>query len=276
MKDPHVDSKHLTQTAYNNANKIDLRNEIQEDYGDHPIPWFEWIFRWLDLSEQANILELGCGSGAFWQKNRARVPAGWNIALSDLSSQMVQTAKKNLNGLSQNLAYTCFDSQSLPFADNHFDAVLAVGQLDYLPSLTQALGEAWRVLRPSGQFLASAGGANHLNELQTLVQPFVPPQKAEVIGGEEDRFGLENGQQKLDSVFQAVERHDYQTFMTFHQTQPVLDYVFSETEFISSMNAQELGAFVHKVKRHIAERGELKVTIEKGVFLARKKPVRQR
>ena len=36
------------------------------------------------------------------------------------------------------------------------------------------------------------------------------------------------------------------------------------------MNLEQLSAFVHKIKRRLAEQGAFDVTIEKGVFVAKK------
>ena len=270
MQDPHVDRRQVTESEYNDANKLDLRNEIQERYSSHPIPWFQWVFGWLKLPAEARILELGCGSGALWQKNHARVPAGWKMVLSDLSMQMVKTARSGVRDLQLNFEFAIFDSQALPFAGESFDAVLAIGLLDYLPNLQKALSEVRRVLRPAGQIFASAGSRQHLHELQNLLRPYVARERAQVIGGEEARFGLENGEQSLAPFFRDLTRHDYQSSMTFHEAQPILNYVFSESEIISSMNLAQVSSFTHKVKGYIAKHGEFSVTVDKGLFTARK------
>ena len=269
--DPRTDQKHLKDSSYSDPNKLNLRNEIQEEYGNHPVPWFEWVFNLLDLTESSRILELGCGTGTLWQENNARVPSGWEIAMSDSALSMVQVSRANLLPLRRGWSFTSLDGQVLPFRDESFDAVLAVGLLDQVSDLNQALGEAWRVLRPSGQLIATAGGKGHLQEFENMLRPFIPVDIAHKIGGNEEHFGLENGERLLSPFFEEVVRHDYRDRMTFTHLQPILDYVLSEQEIVWSIPLDKLGLFVNRIKSDLQRRGEIEVTVRKGMFIARKK-----
>lgn len=269
MKRDSLQRVHQESQA-NEANKIDLRNEIQEQYGKHPAPWFSWVFDALDLPAGSRILELGCGTGQLWQDNRARIPAGWKISLADTDQDMLYKARANLKGVRRAKTFIQVDGQAIPCAPESFKAVLAVGVLDLLPDLRQALGDIWRVLRPGGLFIATAGGRGHLKELEDLLRPFLPPETAQIIGGQEKRFGLENGEQLLAPFFEGITRRDYRDRMVFQQLQPVLDYVFSEQQVLWSLPLNRLGEFVQQIKREIAQKGAFRVTVRKGVFIARK------
>jgi ubiquinone/menaquinone biosynthesis C-methylase UbiE len=115
------------------------------------------------------------------------------MTLTDPVTGIIQDARTRLADLPNNVRFLNADCQALPYPSEHFDAVLAIGVLDLLPNLDQALAEIWRVLGPSGLFLASAGGKGHLEELEALLKPFIPDDQAELLGGDESRFGLENG-----------------------------------------------------------------------------------
>jgi ubiquinone/menaquinone biosynthesis C-methylase UbiE len=253
------------------ANKIDMRNEIQEQYGKQAIPWFCWVFDALDLPKGSRLLELGSGTGTFWQENKARMPAGWKILLTDQDADMVQSAKANLAAFRRKFRFTRTDSQAIPFPSESFDAVLAIGLLDLVPDLQQALSEIWRVLRPSGTFIATAGGKGHLQEMEELLRVFIPAQQAEQLGGSEERFGLENGEGLLAPFFEDIVRRGYNDRMVFTELQPILNYMFSERGIIWSMPLDKLGVFVHQVKLKLAQKGSLEVTVRKGLFTARKK-----
>jgi ubiquinone/menaquinone biosynthesis C-methylase UbiE len=267
----HADQKRLTDTKYEDANKLDLRNEIQDEYGSHPAPWFQWLFSYLDLPENARILEIGCGSGMLWQENKGHISSGWKCFLSDLSHIMVKVSQNNLEEVPAAAGFLSLDSQTIPFPSESFDAVLAIGVLDQIPNLEKALSETWRVLRPSGQFFASAGGYHHLLEMREMLKPFVSEEQAELLGGNDQRFGLENGKKQLQSHFEEVLRHDYLDRLRFAELQPILDYVLSEEAVVWDMKLNHLSQFVHLIKEQLKEEGHVGVAVQKCLFVARKK-----
>jgi ubiquinone/menaquinone biosynthesis C-methylase UbiE len=186
---------------------------------------------------------------------------------------MVQRARTNLKGARPRPRMRRFlevNCQALPFISERFDTVLAIGLLDLVPDLDRALNEARRVLRPDGQFIATAGGKGHLQELETLLQPFLPDKIVQCLGGQEDRFGLDNGEQLLSPYFKKIVRRDYNDQLVFTELSPVLDYILSEQEIAWSMPLSRLDEFFHHVKRELAQSGQIAVTVRKGVFVARK------
>jgi SAM-dependent methyltransferase len=218
------------------------------------------------------VLELGCGTGAFWLENRARIPQGWQIWLSDQSMNMVNSARSSL-AKKRKVRCLLDDAQSLPFPDESFDTLLAIGLLDLVANLPQALQEASRVLRPGGVFIASAGGKGHLHELEELLRPFLDPGMADQLGGNEKQFGLENGEDLLAPYFDTVECHVYADTLVFHDPQPVLDYIFSEQNIVLTMTLSGLAKLFQQIKCRLARDGSIRVTVRKGIFIARKKAV---
>ena len=272
--DVYTEKRQDKQSFFKDTHKIDLRNEIQQKLGSQPVAWFPWLFQILDLPGQCRVLELGCGTGSFWKENREKVRPGWNVLLSDLEPEMVRRAHSDLTEMKNPMQFLTVDSQTLPFPDESFDAVIAIGVLDLVPDLQQTLGEIRRVLRSSGVFLTTAGGKGHLQELEGMLQPFLPAGQAELLGGREDRFGLENGARLLSPYFQEVARHDYNDRLAFPSMQIVLDYVLSEQAVIWHMTLNKLAGFVQRIKKVLAQDGMVHVTVRKGAFLARKKITR--
>jgi ubiquinone/menaquinone biosynthesis C-methylase UbiE len=273
MKDSHVDQKKLRQSDYNNAFKIDLRNEIQDSFGTNPTPWFQCVFNHIGMDKHAAVLDLGCGSGQFWQQNKERISPYLQLTMADLSHGMVQDARQRLERTYAGPEFAVSDGQALTFLNDSFEIVLAIGVLDHVPNVNQTLGEIWRVLRPSGLLVASAGGHNHLAELRALLRPFLPRETADLLGGAEERFGLENGERLLSAQFEEVTRLNYSDRLVFDQPQPILDYIFSETEILQSMRIDQLGELIHQLRHILNKQGVLKMTVRKGLFLARKKVV---
>lgn len=263
--------KSKVESEFKDASKLDLRNEIQEQYGVKQKPWFSWVFDALKFNHHSRVLELGSGSGALWDENLERIPGKWEIFLTDPSTAMLERARESLHNNHRKTHFLGVDGQTLPFIDESFDAVIAIGVLDLLPQLDHSLREIHRVLKPSGVFVTTAGGKGHLQELESLVSPYIPAQKAKDIGGDERKFGLENGKDWLSCCFEKIVRHHYEDQMVFPELEPVLKYLLSETVVESSINLEQLSELVEQINQLLARDGSIRVSVRKGVFTARKK-----
>jgi SAM-dependent methyltransferase len=93
------------------------------------------------------VVELGFGSGLnvpFYPGSVARVAAvepadlGWKLADKRVGASRVPVERSGLDG------------QSLPFADDSFDAALSTWTLCTIPDVAAALREVRRVLKPGG------------------------------------------------------------------------------------------------------------------------------
>jgi ubiquinone/menaquinone biosynthesis C-methylase UbiE len=281
--DSHINQRHpdgkptkaIPDNSYHDTNKIDLRNEIQEEYRSDAVAWPVWVFSSLHLPENSHVLEIGCGTGEFWQENATHLPESWKTFISDYALNLVQKAKTNLSSIHRGTSFFNLDGLALPFRKASVDAVLAIGLLDLVPDLTQVLSEAWRVLKPSGQLIATAGGPGHLKELEDLLRPYLPPGVVETLGGNEERFGLENGEEVLARFFVNVSRHNYSDQLVFTELEPILDYVLSEQAIAWSIPLSHLGDFVQRIKHSLSQNGKITVTVRKGLFVARKKVIRE-
>ncbi|WP_367155213.1 class I SAM-dependent methyltransferase [Methylomonas sp. HYX-M1] len=135
--------------------------EIRQRY-DRLAPWFDsleglvegLIFRrfrkrlW-DQVRGEHVLEVGVGTG----KNFAFYPADARMTAIDFSPKMLAQAqrKKMRNNLDVHL--DLMDVQSLAYADNCFDTVIASFVFCSVPKPRKGLKELHRVLKPGGQLL---------------------------------------------------------------------------------------------------------------------------
>lgn len=263
--DEQQDKSFLVEEAYDDAAALNTRDHIQEHYGTHPLPWYDWVWSHLHLRPGMRWLDLGCGPAHLWWRRRGWLPPESYILLTDLSAGMVATAKHNLDGVSAALEFTVADSETLPAASHSVDAVIALGLLDHLPHLTVSLREIRRVLRPHGFLYASCGGRRHLQELEGLVQPFVPEPS---YGGDPEAFGLENGTLRLAPFFRHVARYDYEDQLVFREVEPLFAYVCSEAATGTNLHGASAAAFRDHVERLLAEEGPIRITRHKGLFAA--------
>jgi ubiquinone/menaquinone biosynthesis C-methylase UbiE len=96
---------------------------------------------------EGDVVEIGFGSGLnvpFYPEAVKRVAAvepadvGWKLAEKRLQTTRVPVERSGLDG------------QSLPFADNSYDAALSTWTLCTIPDVATALSEVRRVLKPGG------------------------------------------------------------------------------------------------------------------------------
>jgi len=98
-----------------------------------------------EVSARMSVLDIGSGPGyvAGAVKQRGAVPTGL-----DFSNQMVLIAQNMFPGIE----FREGDAQTLPFADESFDRVVANFALLHLSDPGRACAEACRVLKPRGRF----------------------------------------------------------------------------------------------------------------------------
>ena len=124
-----------------------LFDELAEDYENmradldwSPFPHIEKAFEHQDL-RGLEILDAGCGTGEAtrWFANHGAKPYGL-----DISPEMCWIAAER----SENIPYLNHDlSEKLPFNDDRFDAVVALGCLEYLENIEFTIDEFVRVLK---------------------------------------------------------------------------------------------------------------------------------
>lgn len=94
-----------------------------------------------------DILDIGCGGGALVRALAAR---GARVTGVEISAEQLTSALAH--GEASGVRYLIGRAQSLPLEDATIDVAVYMRALHHvpLPALTQALGEARRVLRPGG------------------------------------------------------------------------------------------------------------------------------
>ncbi len=188
-----TDRQYLTTEQYKDAGNLNTRLEIHRRFSANSYGWFNWIFDTLvKLAADANVLELGSGSGALWSHVSDRIPVRWNITLSDLSDGMLDEAWRNLVVTGRNFKFEQIDAQSIPYEDDTFDIVIANHMLYHVPDRLKALAEIKRVMKKGGCLIATTVGEFHMKEITEWLRhadkdqdfsPFVLPFTLENGGG---------------------------------------------------------------------------------------------
>jgi ubiquinone/menaquinone biosynthesis C-methylase UbiE len=144
-----VSSAHLNKAA----KRFD---DWASDYGEDRIsPWFKYhqelaISR-LNLTAGNNFLDVGCGTGWAVKEASKRIGDGnaWGI---DISPKMISKAKLQFEELS-NVEFGIASSDSLPFYDETFDAVICTCSFHHYEYPIKVLCEFKRVMKNDGKLV---------------------------------------------------------------------------------------------------------------------------
>ena len=265
--EPSISQDYLLTTQYKNDQNLRARIRLHELFSVNTSDWQCWVFDRFVLPEQARVLEIGCGPGELWLRNLARIPAGWEITLSDFSPGMLEQAQDNLQQSDHPFAYAQIDAQAIPHANGYFDAVIANHMLYHVPDRAKALAEMRRVLKPGGRFYAATNGKDHMREIKDLVLQFDPDAGGLWKSFATGSFRLENGSALIAQSFDHVTLHIYEDGLKVTKAEPLVDYVLS-TPVGMAFDAEKVSRFTAFVQQQIDERGALHITKATGLFEA--------
>jgi ubiquinone/menaquinone biosynthesis C-methylase UbiE len=259
------DQEFLLTDQYKDASNLDARFQLHRGFSTNKYGLQRWVFDQFNLPPVCRILDLGCGPARLWVENLDRIPAGWDITLTDFSSGMVEQAQENLGDCGRPFAFELVDAQSIPYDDASFDAVIANHMLYHVPDRTKALAEMQRVLQPGGRFYTSTVGETHTRELFEIVSRFDPEGK---FLHEVPSFTLENGAMQLAPWFSEITLHRYEDDLVITEAGPLIAYIMSMVEAKSVFTDDKLGQLIAYAKGEIAAHGAIHITKDTGMFEA--------
>ncbi|MFT3892243.1 MAG: methyltransferase domain-containing protein [Anaerolineales bacterium] len=252
-----TDQQYLKTDQYKDASNLTARATIHDRFSTNKYGWFNWVFDALKkLPPNARILELGSGSGLLWNAIGDRIPAGWDITLSDLSSGMLDSAWRNLVVLGRAFQFKEIDAQSIPFADETFDAVIANHMLYHVPDRAKAFTQIKRVLKSGGYFFAATNGENHMREMTDWFRRI---QSEHVWGKPIAGFMLENGAEQLAQFFRSVSLSRYEDSLQVTELEPLMDYIRSMMR-ADELSEEELAKVQAELEKELKEKGRIFIT----------------
>lgn len=259
------DQRYLREVQYGDGAKLDARSLLHLTYGTSSVPLAAFEAALIDWSADWHVLEIGCGTGRFWESDG--IPRSAALTLSDLSPGMVReaAARAKASGFGDVAGREC-DVQSLPFADGTFDVLVANHMLYHVPDPKRGVTELARVMRPDGVLLAATNGYGHMREVNEAI--------AEVFGNMVDTreglyevFGIDTGEALLRTQFASVVWHAFDNDLVVDDPAAVVAYGLSFPPGESATDEQR-DMFAHAVRRRFVD-GELKIHTRAGVFVAR-------
>jgi len=176
-------------------------DKIRQRY-DRLAPWFDslegflegLIFRrlrkrlWAQVQGE-HVLEVGVGTG----KNFEFYPDRARMTAIDFSPKMLEQAKRKRERKQLDVHLDLMDVQSLAYADNSFDTVIASFVFCSVPQPRKGLKEIYRVLKPGGQLLLLEHVLSS-NKLMSRLMNLLNPLIVRLVGSNINRQTVKNVQ----------------------------------------------------------------------------------
>jgi ubiquinone/menaquinone biosynthesis C-methylase UbiE len=134
-----------------------------DHFDDEPLSFWDRIGRRtverLALPPDGNVLDVGCGTGASALPAAQAVGPNGLVIGVDLSARLLDRARDKAKALGRsNVEFLCADMTSLGYPDGHFDAVVSVFSIFFVPDMEGLVRELWRMVRPGGKLAVTTWG----------------------------------------------------------------------------------------------------------------------
>ena len=122
----------------------------------------------LGLRAGDRVLDVCCGSGASAIPAAETVGPSGSVVGIDLSEKLLELARAKARAHRlQNVAFRAGDMVDPRVPDSHFDAVVCVFGIFFVPDMPAAVRALWRALRPGGRLAITTWGPRFLEPANT-------------------------------------------------------------------------------------------------------------
>ena len=253
---------------YKSDKNLNLRSNLHS-YNINKVDWDIWCFSQMNFIKNGRILELGCGPGKLWYKNKDKIDKSLNITLSDFSKSMLKIAKDRLKDIEHNFIYKEINAEDIPYEDESFDVVIAQHMIYFVPDIEKAIREIKRVLVQGGTFYVTANSCDSMAELNELAEKFAPNGGLNT-NGFSSRFDLEHGKEILKKYFKEVDVEILEGKIIVDDAKPVVSYKASTIQGSSILVGETKREFTKYLENYIKENGNISITTKTCIFKAKK------
>ena len=142
---------------------------------DQQAPTYQEALRRVGLASGDDVLDIGCGVGAFL----SLVAEGGGRPFGvDASQALLELARERVPEADLRVG----DMEALPYADDSFDLVTGFNSFFFANDIVAAVREAGRVAKPGAPVVIQVWGPHERNDLEAMkeiVRPFMPPRPAD-------------------------------------------------------------------------------------------------
>lgn len=253
---------------YKNDKNLNARKNLHS-YNINKIDWDKWCYKQIDFKKNSRVLEIGCGTGKLWEKNKEDIDETLDITVSDFSKNMLKIAKQKLKAIDRKFNFQEINAENIPYDDNTFDIVIAEHMIYLVPNMEQALSEIKRVLVPGGVFYVTSNSNESMKELNELVNDF-DSNSGLNSNGYSTRFELENGKEILKKYFNKVDVEILDGKIIVDNPKPIVEYKASTIQGASILVGEKKKEFTKYIQDYIDKNKQISITTKTCMFKAYK------
>lgn len=174
----------------NVASKYDVMNDVMS-VGVHRL-WKDAMMDWLAPRDGQRLLDVAGGTGDIAFRFLKRAPGASAVVLDMTESMLIEGRKRaEAEAMADRLDWVTGDAMALPFEDNAFDVYTISFGIRNVTRITDALSEAYRVLRPGGRLMVlefSQLPNDGLQKLYDLYSFNVIPRMGQLVANDRDSY----------------------------------------------------------------------------------------
>jgi arsenite methyltransferase len=219
------------------------------------------------------VLDVGSGPGFVVERIGELVGASGAVCGIDISDPLLSVAREHC-AHQQWVEFRHANATDLPFPDGSFDAVISTQVLEYVPDVDTALSEIHRVVRPGGRVvlvgtdwdsIVWASPDRELMErvLEAWEQHATDPRLPRTLSNRLIRAGLELESQRVLPLFNP-------SFDPNSYSVRAIDLIASFVTGRNGIEREEAESWAETL-RHAGERGEYFFSLNRYLFLARRR-----
>lgn len=254
----------VVREQYKTPENLNKRLSLHS-YNINKEDWSQWCFNNMSFKEDSRILELGCGTGDLWYKNKESIRDDWSVVISDFSESMLQKCKNEIEKLGHNFTYKVIDIQNIPYEDNSFEVVIARHMIYLVPDIEKGLREIKRVLKKGGKAYITTNGREAMKELNMLMDKF---DSSMGLGsnGMCYRFDNLSGKEILEKYFDSVHEKVFSGKVITDNPELIVEYKASSIKGREVLNGENKGRLRRFLEKHIEQNGNVEITTEAYFF----------
>jgi len=173
------------------ATNYDLMNDLMSG-GIHRI-WKNRFISMIHPTDKKSLLDVAGGTGDIAFRYRKKAGKNSKITLCDINKEMLSVGKTRAidRGYINGFKWVKGNAEKLPFKDNSYDIYTISFGLRNVPKIDDALEEAYRVLKPGGEFFCLEFSQVKNNLLSKIYETYsfnIIPKIGEFIADDADSY----------------------------------------------------------------------------------------
>jgi ubiquinone/menaquinone biosynthesis C-methylase UbiE len=260
--------ENVVREQYKSDKNLNIRNNLHS-YNINKIDFDKWCFNQISFPKNSRVLEVGCGTGKLWLKNKEKIEESLKVTLSDFSKGMLKSTKNKLKDLNHDFKYEEINVENIPYEDESFDIVIARHMIYFAPDIEKAISEIKRVLVKGGILYLTANSCEAMMELNEIVEKFDSSLGID-NNGYSARFELENGNDILKKYFSKVDVEILEGKIIVNDPEPVVSYKASTIQGSSILVGEKKKEFTKYLENYIRKNGDISITTRTCMFKAMK------